>query len=440
MRRPQSGLFIPILFAGFAFLPLPPLRSQESPASTPPKEIALLIRDLSHSSYETRATATRRLCAVGPPARIALEETAKGSDVEAALRAKRILAQLEQIYFAGVEIFLSFSAEETAWDRPVDLRVTLTNRSSYRARVPFEMDRTERAADPDSDARQVADMLDVADWLSVQHVDGREVELRVDNPATEPAIAAVVQKRLADAPSSVLEPGRQVMLTIPAFNRGWARYPLLDRGTYRVALHYSPSWDDPVLTEQRVGEAASNEAVIQVTHAAPETVSRGTVEASLTLERQGAFLVARLTNQTDQTLFFNRNFGPALPFAQGRWVYALGDSFHELPVQVRASSVKPEEFDAALIVPIAAGAGVEIARIAMEELRDALTRTGVQMDADRGSVRFSYSNLCDRAWQQREGGPLIGTLDAPTVFRKPLPRRMFTSRCLSNELPALNGD
>src|SRR3990172_5050624 len=171
--------------------------------------------------------ATRRLCAIGMEAWDVLREGADGADVEASLRAKQLLAVFDRLWFSGAEVSLSFSKPIIDWKEPVDLNITMTNRLSYPARVPFDVEPGVRG-DSD-DARQVADMLDAAEWLKVRSPDGRELELRVDDIAGEPAVFAAVQSRLAGGPGGVLAPGEKITVRARAFNRGGARVPLLGR-------------------------------------------------------------------------------------------------------------------------------------------------------------------------------------------------------------------
>ena len=99
-------------------------------------EITQLVKDLADSSFPVRERATRRLLAIGLDAREALEKVAKGDDDETTLRAKAILDIFDRLLFSGVEVTLSFSQATMTWDRPVDLLVTLTNRSRWPAKVP----------------------------------------------------------------------------------------------------------------------------------------------------------------------------------------------------------------------------------------------------------------------------------------------------------------
>ena len=79
-------------------------------------------------------------------------------------------------------------------------------------------------------------MLDVAELLRVRRADGREVELTVDDIRADDSVGAAVNERLNSGPVGVIEPGQNVMIVARAFNRGWARFPLLDAGAFQAVL------------------------------------------------------------------------------------------------------------------------------------------------------------------------------------------------------------
>jgi hypothetical protein len=400
------------------------------------EQIAALIRDLGDASFQKRTFATRRLCAIGMDAREQLARAAAGDEFETALRARKILETLDALLFAGVEITLKASRTNVPWDDPVDLHVHMTNRSKYPARVPFELDEERRAA-LTADARQVGDRLDVGDLLRVSGPDGRPVELRVDDFLAAADVLAEVESRLDAGPTSVIGPGREATLIVKAFNRGWARYPLLDKGAYSFVLDYTPNWNDAVLNEQRVGYVVSNELVVEVSRAAPAAVSRVGIEAGLSLRISDHDLVAELVNRADQPIWINRNFGPTPPFAWGRWVVEVAQLQQEIPTPAPVSPTWGD-FQSAQLVEVRPGAVVEVARIEVktlraevkQELKDAARRTW--------KVHFRYSNVCDRRWQRSQD--LIGSdvPGIPPVLKELLPRRMLASVVTSEaiELPA----
>jgi hypothetical protein len=398
------------------------------------EEISALIHDLSDPSYEKRVFATRRLCAIGVEARDMLAAAAGGDDVEAALRARQVLSVLDRLWFAGAEVSLAVSKTRTAWDEPVDLHITVSNRSKYPTRVPFEIDATKRAS-LSTDALQVGDMLDIADWLKVRSSEGREIELRVDDITADPAVTAAVQERLNGGPNRTLGPGEEVVTSIRAFNRGWARYALLDGGEHSFVFDYVPEWEDEALGAARVGRVVSNKVKIAVVRSAPEAISRGGTVASLTLIRESEELVALLVNKTDQLMLVNRNFGVSPPFAEGRWVYTLDDSIREVPIILKPRA-SWHDFEESLLVSVQPGQDLELSRIKITGLHKLLSEAGADLSGDRWTVHFGYSNMCDHVWQARQGPALLGNKNAPPIFRMPLSRLILSARHASNALEA----
>jgi len=393
-------------------------------------DIRASIRELSDPVYATRVAATRRLCAIGGEAIGALREAADGNDVEASLRAKKLLSTLDQVWFSGVEVRLDIDKTSFAWNEPVDLTVTLTNRSLLDARVPFETSADKR--EPMSgDARQVADMLDVSEWLRVYGEGEREVELRVDDLGEDSEVLSVAHKRLDGGPSSVVPAGGQATVRVREFNRGWARYPLLDSGEYSIVLVYEPAWLDPVLAENNVGRVTSNLLRVTVTHGAPKSVSRGGAEAELEVSRDGDALVAALTNLTDRAVYVNTNFGTSPPFAEGRWVYELAGRRFEIPADSKAGRTWADFSEARLAV-VEAGAPIELARIGAAQLRKAFADAGANVSLAGGVLSFGYANFCGRQWQLREEANLSREEGVPAVLKRRLPRKMLSTRLSGN--------
>lgn len=397
------------------------------------QEIEQLVSDLGAASYGTRTHATRRLWAIGMPARDRLVEAARAESPEVALRAKRLLKVFDTFLFHGVEVELKFSKTRVAWNEPVDLHVTLVNRSGFPARVPIETD-TGRRSELSGDPRQVADMLDVGEWLQVLGPSGRPVGLRVDDINLDHSIAEVVRLRVTDGPFSELAPNERATITVRRFNRGWARMPLLDAGRYVVQFDYTPTWEDEVLSDAQVGRVVSRQATITVTESAPDTVSRRGPEAGVTIERNGNDLVAMMTNRTDQPMHINLNFGTAPPFAVGRWVYDHAGNMKEAS-SVERAGVSWRDFRPESLAEIAPGASVELTRIPVKKLFQRLAENGAAMEGRSWELYFTYSNLCDRNWQRREQDMLDAHASAPDCLKKPLPRRILTGWHTSNRIP-----
>ena len=333
------------------------------------------------------------------------------------------------------DVSLSFSKHEIAWDEPVDLEITMINRSSYPAKIPFDSQGTISPQANDR-ARQVAGMLDAAEWLHVRHHRNREIALRVDDFAADYAIVDVVQKRLGEGPFFVLEPGQRISITVRAFNRGWARYPLLDEGEYRIVLDYIPDWDDEMLASAQVGRVRSREVGIKVITPAPETISRTGQVASLSIEEKDAHLVAYITNSTDQPTIINTNFGDQPPFAQGRWVYQQSEKQCEYMV-IDRQRASWHDFSKNKLVEVQPGESVELSKISYNDLRQRLTEAGADLKAEGWRLYFSYSNLCDRRWQRRQEVILQDNPNAPDLLLKPLPPRLLSARHTSNALTGL---
>ncbi len=389
-------------------------------------EIQLLIRDLGDPAFSKRTFATRRLCSIGSAALGALRGAANGEDAETSLRARKLLSTLSQVWFSGVEIRLDADKKRFEWNEPMALSVILTNRSAYESRIPMQSidgDRNEGS----TDAHQVAMMLDVSDWLRVQDANGREIELRVNDIADDPDVLSVVHERVDAGPSSVVPAGESVTLTAQDFNRGWARYPLLDAGEYTIVMNYAPEWLDPVLAANQVGRVSSNVLRVHVTRGAPEHVSRGGAEAEIEVRRDGDALVSALTNRTDQTLRVNLNFGSTAPFADGRWVLEREGQRTEIP-GVSGAGRSWTDFSETKLVVVEPGASVELARIEIDRLRDSMIKAGAKAPLNEGAVTFVYSNLCDRQWQAREESHLAQDDNAPAVLKKPLPARILSTR------------
>lgn len=386
--------------------------------------IDALIRDLGDASYETRLAAMRSLAAVGLPARAALEEAANGDDVEVALRAKTLLATLSRLLFSGADVRLTATKKEIRWDEPFDLVLEVESSPRFATRVPFSLEGGTDGGD-DSDARQVGYMLDLAEWLQVRRADGREVSLKVDDIADDPAVLSAVQERLSGGPVSTLEPGRTARVTGDRANRGWARFPLLDAGEYIFVFDYVPMWEDAALERDRVGRVRSNEVTVVVTQGAPDEVSRGGREASVTLDRDGDTFVARITNHNDQEMIVNTNYGPAPPLAQGHWVLEQSDRQVKLPVG-EPGPIRWGDFQAEALLPVPPGGTAKLATIDLDELRDRAKEKGIRAT---WTLHFAYANLCDRRWQQMQGNNLAAEGDeVPDVLREPLSRRLLSAR------------
>lgn len=438
-------------------------QSKPSALTAPPApgEVERLIAELGDPAYEKRLDATRRLVALGMHADAALTSVAQSDDLERALRAKRILEISESVYFAGCKVHLTFEPSQARWDEPVDLVVEIHNQAPFTAVVPFELaaqhSPTNEPADDKSDAddlfsdrnpaeptakpalqadaRQVAGMLDIAEWLKVIGPENKSIDLRVDDIAADPQVMAVVGDRLESGPTSRLGAGETRRIRIPAFNRGWARYPLLEAGEYSAVLNYVPPWTDEVLAAAEVGLTVSNTANVEIRNPAPPEVSRSGTTATVKLTRDGDFIVARLTNHCELPIVVNLNFGPGAPFASAQWeIHSEADA-----IRIPAARSNPtwSDFTAAGLVELEPGKDIELARISTADVRKRFPddAPGREIRSGASTIRFTYVNTLDRAWQLRESMSSLKDPNVPPVLREPLPRRLLVLHPTSEPIP-----
>lgn len=406
-------------------------------APSSPEEINRMIQQLSDPSYATRTHATRRLCAIGMDAYEPLKQALQSDDAETALRASELIHTLNQLLFTGVEISLSFSKNNIAknniaWNESIDLIITLKNGSSHPAKIPFDK-QTTLPRQNHNHARQVAGMLDAAEWLHVRHPQGHEITLTVNDFASDPAIVDVVHNRLDEGPFLTIDPQQQITLTAHAFNRGWARYKLLDEGEYTVCIDYVPAWEDEKLADAQVGRVTSKEIKIRITKPAPETISRTGQAASVSIYQENKKIFARLINRSDQPMILNTNLGDQPPFAQARWVYRNDDQQieHLMIDQARASW---NDFDQHKLIEIQPGQSHVLSKMDIDVLRQKLIEAGADEKAETWALSFSYSNLFDWRWQRRQEEILQNNPHAPEFLQKPLPPQLSSARYTSNEL------
>ncbi len=406
-----------------ASVAVPPGDEERLSVDASQENIAALIRRLGDRSYDRRTTATRQLCTIGFPAVEQLRHAAKLDSTETSLRARSILSIIDELPFTGIEVRLSLSKSIITWDEPVDLLVTLMNHSKRPTKIPFDMVPNRRAA-LSPDAQQVGDMLDVADCVHVSRHDGETIDLAVDDISVDPAVADVVQERIDGGPMTVLQPGETHTLTVRDFNRGWARFALLETGLYTITVDYVPPWKDEVLRDQQIGHVTSRPVTIRVTDAAPASVLRSGPEASVELRREGSMLVAVATNHTDQELVVNRNYGVASPFAHAVWVCESMENRREVPVSSKPG-LSWQDLAPLELIQVPPGRSLELAKTSIDELRNRLGDGAAKRPL---TVQFQYTNLCNRPWQIRQGKALLGNPQAPAVLQTPLPRRMLSAR------------
>ena len=406
-------------------------------------QIEELIGKLGHPSYETRARATRCLCMIGQRAAPALQRAADSEEFETALRARNLLEVIDSVYFGGCRIHLAADKTRIAWDEPTDLMVTIRNRSAYRARLPLDTC-AQRRREFSEQARQVGDMVDLADYLRVTAPDGRQVELRADDLQDDPQVADAVEWRAAGGPVGELPAGGEMVYRLRRFNRGWVRYPLLQRGVYKIVFDYDPQWNDEEFRRAGVGRVTSNVLEVEVTKAAPPIVSTSGGSgrpAVITVERDGARFVARLTNADDLPIWVNLNLGADQPpFAQLVWTIVAGGSREEVRFDLLCPQPSLEAFTRQRFRELAPGESVELGRAPLARLMQTPGVQALPADADI-ELQAVLANQAGVAWQQSaSGGWPLGNPRAPEALRTALPRRMITGRFTSNPVKLTKGD
>ena len=400
-----------------------------------PEHIQELIRRLADPSYEVRTQATWELCALGPPAVEALRRAADTGEFEIALRARSVLDVFEQIHFGGVEISLAASRNRLSWDETIDLTLTFKNVSAYPARVPLIVSPVTGLS---ADVRQVTGVLDVADYLRVVGPRSKAVQLHVDDITADPQVAEAIEARIDGGPEGTLAPGATLVYRVEALNRGWARYPLLNAGTYSLQFVYVPPWDDERMEREEIGRVQSNAIELQVTNDPPAVVRGPGLSAALTLEWQRTTAIARLINTSDLPMAVNLNIEMGQPpFAALSWQSATGQRWRDLTIAGRQHG-EGLVFDSALVIDIAPGDAIEVGRVSLDELRAALGGEHQNLNALR--IRAEYSNRTDRQWLRRSGPRPNQPAHAPEPSPPTLPRRMFSGRVTTNVLTAPPGD
>ena len=399
---------------GLALAVLNPTASAGPPDTPDAPDIARLIRELGDRSFQVRANASRRLCMIGPTARPSLEEAARSADFEVSLRARALLDVFDQLLFAGCEIEIAVSRNRIAWNEPVDLTLTVRNPSAFAATVPFDVSKAP-GQPASAEAEQVAAMLDLADFIKVLAPDGAPIAFHADAADADPEIEAVLRSRAKAPPTARLGPHQNVRFQVSNINRGWARYPMLREGTYRITLAYEPQWDDEEFTRAGIGARRANTVEVVVTHGAPAGIVGPGASPRLLLTRDRGSVAARMTNRQDVPLWVNTNFGyGGPPYAAWRWLVYDGTDWRDWAPPGDGAS-RPR-FVREKLIEIAPGGELELGRADLVTLRKAAA-------IDEGEplfVRVVYSNLCDRSWQRKK-------TDLPPPLRPALPARLLVT-------------
>jgi len=440
--------------------------SAASAAETVEDEIRALVTRLGDPSYAVRTEATRRLCMMGQRAIPALHRAADSGEFEIALGVRNILEVLDSLYFGGCSIRLDADRTRLAWDEPIELAVSIRNESAHPAHLPLDAaDRRRSDGSLEGDigkpsqgasekpgavpvrgldhATQVGDLIDLADYLHVTAPDGRDIPLRVDDVRADRDVAEAIEWRANGGSVTELAPRAQAVYRVPRFNRGWARYPLLQPGVYRVVFDYDPQWEDEEFRQAGVGRVTSNVLELTVTKPAPAIVRQFNGETRLVVEQGDGRLVARLTNTDDLPVWINLNTcGDQPPFAQIVWTVFAGERVEEVRLDRVTPAPLPEAFRLDRVMELAPGDSLELQRIALADLFNAAGQAAVAPSPPSpGSppagpviIRATWVNQTDPVWQQQQEPTPLGNPRAPAALRQPLPRRMLTGRLTSDPL------
>jgi len=410
-------------------------QSADRPALDP-AEIYRLVRELNHPLPSRRKAAARQLARCGPVVIPELQKAIKGGELEAALAAKKLLVELQAVFLFGADVQLRINRSEIRWDEPFKLEIIASNPTAAGMRIPWSGNPpTTQAAEENNDKSQVVGMLTVADWLTVKGPSGDEIELRHEPIARDPAIEqAVRQLAEGDAPFHKIIAGEHAVLTIPAFNRGWMRFPMLAAGEYSIRFRYQPQWDDSSWIEEGIGLVKSEPVTAKVTQSAPAVVRKFVHPMRCHLVRKNNKLVVNLENTWDRRLWINSNIGSEWPsHAKLSWVIEPvkkgrrgqasrpSGNKHFTPFQIVTGETGPR-FQTDRVMIVTPGEKIVIARVAVEEiLRKAQQSLRKPIGVCRILVR--YTNLA---------GPVKLKKELKTLGRKAsIPTHIYTGTLIS---------
>ncbi len=375
-----------------------------SPTSTK-DDIQVPLDNLGDPSYEVRQAAVKKLYAAGPAVLDALSKVTKGDDFEAALRARNLIKRIQKLFFVGAEIELSTSHKQFRWDEPVSLRIKVINRADFPIHLPFLV-KDRGSIDTGPMAAQMGNLLDAADFLRVVGPGDEVVDPVVDDLRGEPSLEAALDTRVYAEPASLLAPHSEFILNLPDFNRGFARYRMLRKGTYRIQFTYVPEWDDPKMREAGLGKVLGNTLKLTVTQPAPDLILNARREIRVELERVGQEFVVRLTNTHDRQMGVNLNLGGRgladYAHLQWQWQTPAGIVRAEQPI------IDPPALDTDKLVTLKPRQSMELFRTDLNRLK---ALPGFEQMGHAGNkipLAVQYSNMLDRAFllmRQRQDEP-----------------------------------
>ncbi len=319
-----AGLALTLVIGAVAAEQSPEGRVAASqPSSRPGRpaeaDIRNAIRQLTHPVHSRRRAAIRKLAEWGPWAFPELRRAAAGGNLETAISARDLLAELEAAPLVGSDVRLLVDRPRLAWDQPLMLTIVAQNPTVGPIRVPWT--HPPAATQPISDPEQVARMMDVADFLVVSGPDGESVDLRVEPIDQDPAVYREVDVRAKrTGPLQEVAPGGAARLELPLFNRGWARFPLLKAGRYSIKLEYQPEWKDPSWTREGFGRVRSLPVSVEIKPAAVPEIAGSRAALAIQVRPAGEWWEAILCSRWDIPLWVNLNVnGPKNTHARLEW-------------------------------------------------------------------------------------------------------------------------
>ncbi len=353
-----------------------------------------LLTDLSDPSYEVRQAAVEKLYAAGPAVLDALAKVTKSDDFEAALRARDLIERIQKLFFVGAKIELSASHKHIRWDESVSLRIKVINPSDFPIHLPFLV-KNRGSIDTDPLAVQMGNLLDAADFLSVVGPDDKAADPVIDDLRGEPSLEAALDTRVYAEPASLLAPHSEFILNLPDFNRGFARYRMLRKGTYRLQFAYVPEWDDHKMRQDGIGKVASNALTLTVTQPAPDLILGAKREIRTRLERVGREFVVRLTNTHDRPMGVNLNLGNRgladYAHLEWQWQTPAGIVRAEQPI------IDPPPLDTERLVKLKPGQSIELFTAKWNRLKTLPGFEQMGQNGEKTTLAVRYSNVLDRA-------------------------------------------
>lgn len=334
--------------------------------------------------------------------------------MEAALSARDLLAELQSAILIGAQVRLEVDRARVPWDETINLTVHAFNPTGEPIEVPWEAEggRDQRTAahgqdtrpargGPDArspvdegaeaDVRQVSAMMDAGDFLVVTGPDGQPIEMRVEPIERDSEVYAAVNLRARGTPPSHPVPaGGSARLVIPAFNRGWARYPMLAAGKYTIQFSYQPQWNEPAWTKEGFGLVRSEPVTVEIVTPAPQSIRTGESPLHLEIARDGELLVATLESRWDRDLWINLNLGDDL-HAQARIEWRLlgeGGGDEDGPVSWAPDSTG-DAFRTELVRRIRPGERMVISRVPIATLRECASKLSKRLVEAKVQVRYA---------------------------------------------------